>query len=184
VGLGDLGAVPWRQQLPAAQGLPVQGRGQSLRPRHGRPARSSWRVSNHHGVVAGLNRVVHDPGQVQLITGEQRREHPLVEPHPLARRTCLHDGVAGQFVPETHRVGAHLQDSAALGLGQPGQLAQHRASQPQLDPRRHNGQLLKGPLRRRVQLSDPRQHGVHHAPVIPPHVSTTSESGADWFSEA
>ena len=25
---------------------------------------------------------------------------------------------------------------------------------------------------------------THHAPVIPPHVSTTSESGADWFSEA
>ena len=73
-------------------------------------------MSDHRGVVAGLDGVVHDPGQVQLVTGEQRREHPLVEPHPLARRTRLHDGVAGQFVPETHRVGAHLQDPAALGL--------------------------------------------------------------------
>jgi hypothetical protein len=162
IGLDELCPVRRRQQIVPAQDLFEQGGALALCSCLDRLPRRRRGMRHHGHIVAGLDGVVHDPRQVRLVLREQRRQHPLVEPHPLARRARPLDGAAGQLVPEARRVGPDLQDPAALGLAEHREVSQQGAGQPQLDPRRHHGELLQRSLGGHVQLVDPRQHHVHH----------------------
>ena len=136
-----------------AQGLPVQRRGLSLRPRHGRPPRGRRGVSDHRGVVAGLDGVVHDPGQVQLVAARAAPRAPaaLSRIRSLAGSDPI-DGVAGQLVPES-APRRRAPPGSRGARPRPARSARPAAREPATArPATAPRPAAQGPLRRRVQL--------------------------------
>jgi len=107
--------------------------------------------------------VVDEPGQIPRLRAGERRDDADVQGTPVQRGQALLDGPAGQFVAEREPVGADLQHTLLLGLGQDVEpLAEQLTGQPELDGRGHDGQLLDGGAARRIEPADPGQHRVRH----------------------
>jgi hypothetical protein len=87
--------------------------------------------------VARLDGVVHDPGALRAVAGQQCLHDRRVEPLPPQLGQALRDRPPGQLVPERQAVGPHLEHAGDLGLGerlQPG--AEQRGGEVEVDVRR------------------------------------------------
>ena len=117
-----------------------------MRPGRRRLPRRGRSVPDDDVAVAGLRRVVHDPGQVDAVGRvEQRREHAPDCSHPARRRHRVHDGAAGELVaerdPASGDTSARPRCSAAASAARPpGTTAStsHRSHR-----RRYDGELFE-----------------------------------------
>ena len=140
--------------LEERQRLAVRAGRRRLPPRRGT-------VGQDGRDVAGLDGVVHEPGEVARTPPRAAPRPPAVQGAPAQRGEALLDGAAGQLVAEREAVVADLQHALLLGLGQRVEpVAEQLPGQLELDGRGHDGQLLDRVAARRVEPADPGQHGV------------------------